>query len=154
MDVMSLVPQTKMVDVAKLNSLGNLLARRTTCLMLRTTSATSIFSHVFGAYSMTRIPYKYFVFQHFSSFSPFYLQGQHTLFNVTSRENTLTLSISTNRLNTLFLFFTFDFQLLTATKLYTPCNHSLPSYNFSVKLFPALNRNFVKPQTEINSRNT
>ena len=59
MDVTPLVPETKMADVSILISLGNLLARRTTWLVLKTTSATSMFSRVFGAYSMTRIFYKY-----------------------------------------------------------------------------------------------
>ena len=58
---------------------------------------------------------------------------------MTSRKNTLTLSILTNRVNTLFLFFTFDFLLSTTTKMHTPCNHSLPCYTFSVRLFPASN---------------
>ena len=56
---MPLVPETKMADVGKLISLGNLLARKTTWLVLTTTSATSILSCVFGAYCMTRIVYKY-----------------------------------------------------------------------------------------------
>ena len=59
MDVMPLFPETKMADVSILISLGNLLAWRTTCLVLKTTSATSIFSCVFKAYSMTKIFYKY-----------------------------------------------------------------------------------------------
>ena len=56
---MPLVPETKMVDVGKLISIGNLLARKTTSLVLKTTSATSLFSRVFGAYSITKIVYKY-----------------------------------------------------------------------------------------------
>ena len=96
------------------------------------------FFFFFGAYSMTRILYKYFVFQNSSSLSHFHLQVQHTLSNVISRENILTLSISTNRFNTLFLFFIFDFQQTTDTKMYTPCNHSL-CYALSVRLFPASN---------------
>ena len=51
--VMPLVPETKMADVSILISLEDLLARRTTWLVLKTTSTTSIFSRVFGAYSMT-----------------------------------------------------------------------------------------------------
>ena len=103
MTVMPLVPETKMVDVSKRISLGNLLARKTTWLVLTTTSATSILSRVFGAYYMTRIVYKYSHFQH-HLLSHFHLQGQRILSSVTSRENTLTLSISTHRVNTLFLF--------------------------------------------------
>ena len=56
---MALVPETKMVDIGKLISLGNLLAMKTTWLVLTTTSATSTLSRVFGAYSITRIVYKY-----------------------------------------------------------------------------------------------
>ena len=56
---MPLVPETKMADVDKLINLGNLLARKITCLVLTTTSATSILSRVFGSYNMIRIFYKY-----------------------------------------------------------------------------------------------
>ena len=57
--MMPLVPKTKMADVGKLISLGNLLARKTTWLVFTTTSATSILSCVFGAYCLTKIVYKY-----------------------------------------------------------------------------------------------
>ena len=59
MAVMPLVLETKIADLGKLISLENLLARKTTGLVLTTTSATSILSHVFGAYYMTKIVYKY-----------------------------------------------------------------------------------------------
>ena len=49
MAVMPLVLETKMADVGKLISLGDILARKTTWLALTTTSATSILSCVFGA---------------------------------------------------------------------------------------------------------
>ena len=68
----------------------------------------SISSRVFGPYSMTRIFCEYAILPTHFLFSHFHLQGQHTLSSVTSRENTLTVSISTNRVNTLFLLFTFD----------------------------------------------
>ena len=125
MAVMLLVPETKMADVGKLISLGDLLARKTTWLVLTTTSATSILSRVFGANCMTKISMNILIFQLFSI--------------ITFRENTLTLSISTNRVNTLFLFFTFDFQQSTATKMYTVCNHYLSCYTLSVRLFLASN---------------
>ena len=128
-----------MADVGKLISLGNLLARKTTWLVLTTTSATSILSQLFGAYFMTRIVYKYSHLPALILFHIFHLQIQHTLSSVTFRENTLTLSISTNRVNTFFLFFTFNFPQSTATKMYTLYNHSLPRYTFSVRLFPASN---------------
>ena len=47
MDVMPLIPETKMADISMLISLGNLLTRRTTWLVLKATSATSVFSRVF-----------------------------------------------------------------------------------------------------------
>ena len=59
MAVMPLVPEKKMVDVSKLISLKNLLARKTTWLVHTTMSTTAILSHVFGAYCMTKIVYKY-----------------------------------------------------------------------------------------------
>ena len=80
-----------------------------------------------------------------SSLPHFHLQGQHTLSSVTS-----TLSILTNRVNTLFLFL----QLTTATKMDPFCNHSLPHYTFLARLFPAKQRNFIEPQKETNSRYT
>ena len=117
MDVMPLVPETKMADVSILISLGNLLACRTTWLMLTTRSATSIFSRVFGAYPMTRILYKYFVSHHSSSLSHFYLQGQHT-------QSSVTANYDKQILHTLSLF-TFDLQQSTATKMCAPCKYSL-----------------------------
>ena len=139
MTIMPLVSETKMADIGKLISLGNLLARKTTWLVITTTSATSILSRVFGAYCMTKIVYKC---SHLPTLILFYIftyRVNTTLSIMTFRENILTLSISTNRVNTLFLFFTFDFQQSTTTKMYTPCNQSLPSYTFSVRLFPASN---------------
>ena len=59
MAVMPLVPETKRADVGQLINLGNLLARKTTWLVLTTTPATSILSRVLGAYYVTRIIYKY-----------------------------------------------------------------------------------------------
>ena len=41
MAALSLVPETKMADVGKLISLGNILARKTTWLVLTTTSTIS-----------------------------------------------------------------------------------------------------------------
>ena len=59
MAVMPLFPETKMVDVGKLISLGNLLARKVTWLVFITTSAALILSCTFGAYCMTRLGYIY-----------------------------------------------------------------------------------------------
>ena len=87
MTIMPLVLETKMADVGKLISLGNLWARKTTWLVLTTTSATSILSRVFGAYCMTRILYK---FSRLPTLIP---------------ETTLSLFHNcTYRVNTLFLF--------------------------------------------------
>ena len=139
MDVMPLVLERKLADVNILISLGNLLARKTTWLVPKTTSATSISSRVFGAYYI-RILHKYAHLPTLTHFSHFHLQGQHTLFSVISRENTLTLSISTNRINTFFLLFIFDFHNQPTWKcIYTIHNHSLPCYTLSVRLFPASN---------------
>ena len=69
MAVMPLVPETKMADVGKLISLGNLMARKTTWLVLTTTSTTSILSCVFGAYCMTGLCINSLVFQHTPSFT-------------------------------------------------------------------------------------
>ena len=55
MAVIPLVSETKMADVGKLISLGNLLVRKVTWLVLTTTSATLILSRAFGADCMTRI---------------------------------------------------------------------------------------------------
>ena len=59
MGLIPLVPKTKMVDVGKLISLGNLLVRKVMWFVLTTTSASLILSHVFGADHTTRIAYIY-----------------------------------------------------------------------------------------------
>ena len=59
MAVMPLVPETKMADVGKLISLGNLLVRKVTWSVLTTTSATLILSRAFGPDCMARIAYIY-----------------------------------------------------------------------------------------------
>ena len=126
MAVMPLVPETKTVDVGKLIRLRNLLARKTTWLVLTTTSATSILSRVFAAYCMTRIVYKY---THLPS--PPFLRFSFTW--------SFSFQCDFQRVNTHFLLFTFDIQQSTATEISTPCNHSLPCYTLSVRLFPASN---------------
>ena len=138
MAVMPLVPVTKNADVGKLVNLGNLLARKTTWLVLTTTPATSILTRVFGAYCMTRIVYKY---SHLPTLFLFHIftYRVNTLFPVWLPARTLSLSQFWLTVNTLCLFFTVDFQQSTATKMYTLCNHSLPCYTLSVKLFPVSN---------------
>ena len=116
---MPLVPETKMADVSKVISLGNLLARK----------ATSIFSRVFGAYSMTRIFYKYFNLPTLTLFFTFSLTGSTHSFQCDfQREHSL--------ISTLFYIW---LPQSTTMKMYTPCNHSLPRYTLSVRLFPASN---------------
>ena len=56
---MPLVPETKMMDIDKLISLGNLLVRKVTWFVLTNASAPLILSYAFGADHMTRIAYIY-----------------------------------------------------------------------------------------------
>ena len=136
---MPLVPETKMANVGKLISLGNLLARKTTWLVLTTTSATSILSRIFGAYSMTRIVYKY---SRLPTLTLYYIftYRVNTLFPVWLPERTLSLSpFRLTESAHSSLFSTVDSQQSTAKKMFTPRNHSLPCYTFSVRLFPASN---------------
>ena len=55
MAVIPLVPETKMMDVGKLISLGNLLVRKVTWFVPTTTPAPYFLSRAFGADHMTRI---------------------------------------------------------------------------------------------------
>ena len=71
--VIPLVPETKIVDVSKLISFGNLMVRKVTWFMRTTTSATLILSRAFGADCITRIAYIYFRLQITHSFSHFHL---------------------------------------------------------------------------------
>ena len=96
MAVMPLVLETKMADVGKLISHGNLLVRKVTWLVLTTTSVTLILSRAFGADCMTRIAYIYSR-----------LRSSHSFSILTSRDNT-------------FSFLHFDFQQSTTRK----CIHS------------------------------
>ena len=59
MVVIPLVPETKMANVSKLISLGNLLVRKVTWFVLTTTSPSLILSRAFGPDRMTRIAYIY-----------------------------------------------------------------------------------------------
>ena len=81
MAVMPLVPETKMADVGKLISFGNMLVRKVMWLVLTTSSATLVSSHAFGADCMTRIAYIY-------SRPP----STHSLTFFTSSDSTLSLS--------------------------------------------------------------
>ena len=112
MVALPLVPETKMVKVGKLISLGNLLARKTTWLVLTTTSATSILSHVFGAYCMTKIVYKYFRLPKLILFHIFTYRV-NTLFLLWPPERTLSLSLfqlTESKHSSSFLHLTFSSQ--------------------------------------------
>ena len=91
---MLFVPETKIADVGKIISLGNLLVRKVMWLVLTTTSATLILSLAFGAVCMARISYIYSR-----------LPGTHALTFFTYRDKTLSLplSILTSRDSTLSL---------------------------------------------------
>ena len=149
MVVIPLVPETKMADVGKLISLGNLLVRKVTWLVLITTSATLILSREFGANCMTRIAYIYSRLSRTHSF-PFRLTE-------TTRFLTLRLTETTHS-------FHFDFQrqhtlsyiclpAVNPTKMYTLCSYFLPCSTFTVRLVPASNTtteissNYRKKQT-------
>ena len=103
---MPLVPETKMADVGKLISLGNLLVRKVTWLVLTITSVTLILSRAIGADCMTKIACVYSR-----------LPRTHSLKFFTYRDSTLSLilSIVTYRNNTLSLLY-FDFQHSTPRK--------------------------------------
>ena len=58
-DTDSLVPETKMMDIGKLISFGNLLVRKVTWLMLSTTSTPLILPHTFEADHMSRVSHIY-----------------------------------------------------------------------------------------------
>ena len=83
-----------MADVGKLISLGNLLVRKVTWVLLTIMSATLILSRAFGADHLTRIAYIYLIFQELT-LSHFDLQRQHSLslFISTSR-NSLILPLN------------------------------------------------------------
>ena len=113
-DVMPLVPETKMADARKHSVSG------TTWSELKTTSAFQ-FHPAFLELTPWHILYKYFFSQHFFSFSHFTHRAT-TLSPVWLPEKTLPLSH-------------FHYQLLTAMKMYMSRNHSLNSYTFSMRLF-------------------
>ena len=102
MAVIPLVSETKMADVGKLISLGNLLARKVTGFVLPTTSATFILSRAFGADCRTRIAHIYSHLRKTHSLSHFHLQRQHTLTLLHinfQRKHSLSLSLSLSSLS-------------------------------------------------------
>ena len=152
MAVMTLVLETKMADVGKLISLGNLLVRNVTWLVLTTTSATLIMSRDFGADCMTRIVNIYSRLSRTHSF-PFWLTE-------TTRSLTLWLTETIHS-------FHFDFQrqhTLSLSYIWLPAIN--PRNVYSLQLFSSLfylyvktcsslennHRNFVKPPKETNNQ--
>ena len=114
MAMMPLVLETKMADIGKLISLGNLLVRKVT-----TTSATLILSCTFGADCMTMITYIYSRLPSTHSFP----------FGLRETTHTLSLSIATYRDNTRSLLH-FEFQKSTPRK----CIHSATFFFFFLPL--------------------
>ena len=95
MAVMPLVPETKMADVGKVTSLGEPIGLE---------------NHVVSAHNYVRN------FNFIPRFVCFHLQGQHTLSSVTSRKNTPTFSISTNRDRTCNILLLWVLVLLSRLK--------------------------------------
>ena len=79
MALMQLVPETKMADVGKQISLGNLLVRKVTWLVLTTTTTTLILSPAFGTACMTRIAYIYSRLPRSQSLTLWLTETAHTL---------------------------------------------------------------------------
>ena len=152
MTVIPLVPETKIADVGKLISLGNILARKT---MLTTTSATSILSRIFGAYCMTRIVYKY---SHFPTLIPFHIftYKVNTLFPVWLPERTLSLSQFrlTESTHTSSFFYIWHPAINRHENVYSLQPFFSSLYFFGETFSSLDHRNVVKPQKETNNRNT
>ena len=110
MAVMPLVPETKMADVGKLISLGKLLVRKVTWLVLTTTSATLICPAHLEPTVWQGLPVYTLVFQALTLLHCD-LQGQHTHTHTHTHTYTHTLSLS---------LLHFDFQHSTPRK----CIHS------------------------------
>ena len=124
---MPLVPETKMVDVNILISLGNLLAGREPrglCLKLRPQlqfRPAFLEPITWQEFSMNTL-----IFQHSPSFHIFTYRA-NTLFPVWLPERTLSLSpfqLTESTHSSSFL------HLTSVTKMDTFCNHSLPRYMF------------------------
>ena len=154
MDVMPLVPETKMADVSILISLGKLLARRTTWLMPKTTFTTSISSRVFGANIWQEFSINTLIFQHSPSFHIFTYKA-NTISPVWLPERTLSLSqfqLTESTHSSSFL------HLTSTTDHYENVYYTQPFSSllyFVGETFSSLeHRNFVKPQKRTNSRNT
>ena len=146
-----LVPETKMADVGKLISLGNLLVRKVTWFVSTTTSAPLTLSPAFGADYITSIAYIHSRLPRTHSLT-FWLPEtalslSHTHI-LTYRDSTLSLSLSLSL--SLFLFISTSRNSLTllVSKIqfntrnmgaYTSWNRFLSCSTFSVRLVPASN---------------
>ena len=140
---MSLILETKMADVGKPISLGNLLVRKTTWLVLTTTSATLILSRVFGADCMTRIVY---IYSRLPTLILFLLWLPETALSLSPfrlTETTYTLSL---------IHLTSNCQ--PHENVYIPQPFSLWTYLFDTTCSSLKNnhRNFVKPPKERNNQ--
>ena len=129
MAVMPLVPETKIADVGKLITLGNLLVRKVTWLVLTTTSATLILSRAFGTDCMTRIAYIYSRLPSTHSLSIWTYRV-----SILSHSSTFSLTETTHTLS-----LTSWFPALNPTKMYTFRNLFLSCFAFSVRLAPDSN---------------
>ena len=147
---MPLFPETKMADVGKLISLGNLLVRKFTWFVLTTTSATWFRHAILEPTAWQELPIYTLVFQ------------ELILCISTHRDNTPSYT-ATYKDNSLFPFWltetthshthththTLSYILTSRSQsheMYTLCNYFLPYSTFTVILAPA-----SKTTTEISS---
>ena len=139
-----LVPGTKMADIAKLISLGNLLVKKVTWLVLTATSANLILSRASEADRMIRIAYIYSCLPRTHSLH-FDSQRQHTLSLLHcdfQRQHTLLLlhfSLTEIAHSLSFSPLWLPETAVNPTKMYTFCNLFLSCSAFSVRLLPASN---------------
>ena len=113
MAVMPLVSETKMVDVGKLISLGILLVRKVTWLVLTTTSVTWIFVRWFWSWLHDK-NYLYIHSSFKNSFFPFRLTETTRSLSLRLTKTTHFFHFDFQRQHTLSL--TFDFQQSTPQK--------------------------------------
>ena len=136
MDIMPLVPETKMADARKQSVSGTHWSGepRGQCSKLRPLLQ-------FRPAFLKPTPWQEFsintlIFQHSLFFSHFHLQDQHTLSSMTPRENTITLSFQ--------LTAVYRHKNVYATQPFSYLLHLFGEIFFSFKN----NRNFVKPPKE------
>ena len=125
MAVMPRLPETKMVAVGKLISLGNLLVRKVMWLVFTTASATLIF--VLRIWSRQGLPIYTLVFQELIIFSLW-------LPETTLSFSTLKLTETTHTLSLIFWL-----PAVNPSKMYIFYNLFLSCSTFSIRLAPASN---------------